>query len=550
MKRHLEALLRQALTDAVTGGELKIAALPPLVLEVPADAKFGDLATNVAMVLARQAGRPPRALAELIVRRLQDPYGWLAATEIAGPGFINFRFAPAFWQMVLRQALDAGTAYGRSTIGGGRRVHVEFVSANPTGPLHIGHGRGAVIGDVTARLLEAVGYRVEREYYLNDAGRQMDVLGRSMLARYRQVCGEDAALPEDGYPGEYLIDHARALHAQVGSTLLGLPPDEAAARCRDFAGAAILEEIRADLARFAVRFDRFVSERGLHESGALERALAAVSEDLLYEDAGALFFRTTRTGDEKDRAVRRGSGEPTYFGGDVAHYHETIARGFDEFVNVLGADHHGYVARLRAVVSAFGVSPEALRVLLVQLVNLTRGGEPVRMGKRAGQFVTLREVIDEVGTDAARFFFLLRKADSQLDFDLALAKQQSTDNPVFYVQYAHARIASVLRQASEAAVTPAPAPDLAPLGEAEVEVLRTLATFPDVIEAAAQELEPHRVVFYALELAAAFHRYYNRHRILTDDPALTQARLALVCCVRQVLRETLDLAGVAAPERM
>jgi arginyl-tRNA synthetase len=552
MKRHLEALLRQALSDAIAAEALPVSTIPPLVLEVPSDPAFGDLASNVALVLARQAGRPPRALAEAILAHLRDPEGWLASTEVAGPGFINFRFAFPFWRMVLREALAAGDTYGRSCLGEGRRVQVEFVSANPTGPLHIGHGRGAVIGDATARLLTAVGYEVEREYYVNDFGRQMDVLGRSTWIRYRQLRGEDVSLPEDAYPGEYLCDVARRLRDAEGAALDALPEAEAIARCRAFAAEVLLAEIKADLERFGIRFDRFVSERELHAAGALDEALAALPADALYYDDGALFFRTTRFGDEKDRAVIRGTGEPTYFGGDVAHYRQNLQRGFVQFVNVLGADHHGYGPRLRALIAGFGFDPQMLRLLLVQLVNLTRGGEPVRMGKRAGEFVTLREVLDEVGPDAARFFFLLRKADSQLDFDLALAKQQNTDNPVFYVQYAHARIASVFRQAEEGGI-PIPlgaAPDLAPLGEAEVEPLRLIATYPDVVEAAARELEPHRIVFYVLELAAAFHRYYNRHRILTDDRGLTQARLALVRCVQQVLRGALGLAGVAAPERM
>ena len=550
MKRHLERLLRRALDDAIAGGELRVSRLPPLTLEVPADPKFGDLATNVALVLAREAGRPPRDIAETVRRHLHDPGGWFAATEIAGPGFLNIRFAPPFWRMVLREARAAGEGYGRSAVGAGQRVQVEFVSANPTGPLHIGHGRGAVIGDVTARLLEAVGYEVEREYYVNDHGRQMGLLGESTWTRYRELCGVEASLPEDGYPGEYLRDVAGALRAEVGDGLLALPTAEAVTRCREFAGQTLLAEIRADLERFGVRFDRFVSERALHAAGSLEAALEALPKDLLYRDDGALFFRTTRFGDEKDRAVLRGSGEPTYFGGDVAHYRQSLDRGFVQLVNVLGADHHGYVARLRAVVAAFAGDPDRLRVLLVQLVNLTRGGEPVRMGKRAGEFVTLREVLDEVGPDAARFFFLLRKADSQLDFDLELAKRQTSENPVFYVQYAHARIASVLRQAAEAGLALDPDPDLEPLGEAEVEPLRVLATYPDVVLAAARELEPHRVVFHALELAGAFHRYYNRHRILTDERAITQARLALICAVQQVIRSALGLAGVTAPERM
>jgi arginyl-tRNA synthetase len=550
MKRHLERLLAQALDDAIAAGELRVRRPPALVLEVPADPKFGDLASNVALTLAREAGRPPREIAETVRRHLRDPEGWVAATEVAGPGFLNVRFAPPFWRMVLREALREGAAYGRSSLGAGERVHVEFVSANPTGPLHIGHGRGAVLGDVTARLLEAVGYAVEREYYVNDHGRQMQMLGESTWARYREASGQAAALPEEGYPGEYLIDIARALRAEVGDELLALPAAEAIARCRDYAAEKLLAEIRDDLARFGVRFDHFVSERALHAAGRLETALAALPADLLYREEGALFFRTTRFGDEKDRAVLRGSGEPTYFGGDVAHYRETLSAGFRQLVNVLGADHHGYVARLRAIVAAFGGDPARLRVLLVQLVNLTRGGEPVRMGKRTGEFVTLREVLDEVGPDAARFFFLLRKGDSQLDFDLELAKQQSTENPVFYVQYAHARIASVQNQAAEAGVAVVADPDLEPLGDAEVEPLRVLATYPDVVEAAARDLEPHRIVFYALDLAGAFHRYYNRHRILTDDRPLTQARLALIRAVQQVLRSALELAGVTAPERM
>ncbi len=550
MRRHLERLLRAALERAIRAGALAVADVPPLVLEVPSDPKFGDLASNVALMLARPAGRPPRALADAIVAHLEDPEGWLAGTEIAGPGFINFRFTPAFWQMLLRAALAAGEAYGRSTVGAGKRVHVEFVSANPTGPLHIGHGRGAVIGDVTARLLEAVGHDVVREYYVNDAGRQIDVLGRSTLVRYRQLCGQEAELPEGAYPGEYLINVARLLRDEVGDALLAAPEPEAVTRAGAFAARVLLEEIRGDLERFGVRFDHFVSERSLHDDGTFRRALAAVPPDLLYRDEGALFYRTTRFGDEKDRAVLRGTGEPTYFGSDLAHYQRTLAGGFALLVNVLGADHHGYVARLRALAAGFGFPPELVHVLLVQLVNLTRGGEPVRMGKRTGEFVTLREVLDEVGPDAARFFFLLRKPDSQLEFDLELAKRQSTDNPVFYVQYAHARIASVLRQAEESGVAVDPAPDLGPLGEGEVETLKAIGTWPDVVEAAAHDLEPHRVVFHALEVAGAFHRYYNRHRILTEDAALTQARLALVRCVQQVLRGALGLAGVAAPERM
>jgi arginyl-tRNA synthetase len=550
MKRHIEAIVREALTDAIEAGLLKVRSVPAFTLDVPSDPAFGDLACNVAMLLAREVGKPPRAIADLLIARLRDVNGWFAAVEVAGPGFINFRASPVFWRFLLGEALERGDAYGRGETGTGRRAQVEFVSANPTGPLHIGHGRGAVIGDVVARLLDAQGYTVEREYYVNDYGNQMETLARSTFARYRQLLGEDVTIPEGGYPGEYLIDVAKQVRAELGDSLASLPEDDALARCREIAGRILLDEIRRDLDRFGVRFDHFVSERALHESGALDRALGVIAPDMVYEQDGATFFRTTTAGDEKDRAIRRGSGVPTYFGGDIAHFHATLARGFDQLVNVLGADHHGYVSRLRAIVGALGGDPAMLRVLLVQLVNLTRGGEPVRMGKRAGEFVTLREVLDEVGADAARFFFLQRKADSQLDFDLELAKKQSSDNPVFYVQYAHARIASVLRQAEAAGIVSTGVPDLSLLGEAEVEALRTLVTWPDVVEMAARTLEPHRLAFYAQELASVFHRYYNQHRILTDDVALTQARLALVRCLKQVLRSALELAGVTAPERM
>jgi arginyl-tRNA synthetase len=407
-----------------------------------------------------------------------------------------------------------------------------------------------VIGDVVARLLAAAGFTVEREYYVNDFGRQMEILGRSTWVRYRQLGGEDIPLDEGAYPGDYVIDVARALAAEHAATLAALDEADAIAFCARFAERILLAGIKDDLARFGVRFDQFVSERDLHERGVLARALEVVPGHLLYQDGDALMFRTTESGDEKDRAVRRSTGVPTYFGGDIAHYHEIVARRFDQLINVLGADHHGYVTRLRAGLGALGGDPDSFRVLLVQLVNLTRGGQPVRMGKRSGEFVTLSEVLDEVGTDAARFFFLLRKADSQLEFDLELAKKQSADNPVFYVQYAYARIASVFRQAAAAGIDDAGLPDLTPIGEAELEVLRALARYPDVVETAARHLEPHRMVFYLQELAGAFHRYYNQHRILTDDAAVTAARLALARAVRLVLRSALELVGVATPERM
>jgi len=550
MKRRLESLLKGALCAAVEAGELAVDVPGRVHLEEPADPTFGDAASNIAMVLAKPARKSPRVIAEAIIRRIEDPDGWLASAAIAGPGFINLKATPAFWMAVVGDVLAQGAAYGRGTVGTGRSVLVEFVSANPTGPLHVGHGRGAVIGDVTARLLTAVGFRVVREYYVNDFGRQMDVLGRSTFARCRQLAGEAVDLPADGYPGEYLVEVAKELVADPTRAPLGKSDHEAEALCARGASAILLTDIRTVLDRFGIIFDRFVSERGLHEGGRLEMALEAIPERLLYQQDDALFFRSSDFDDEKDRAVRRSSGVPTYFGGDLAHFHQSLSEGHDRIVNVFGADHHGYVARLEAAISALGGDPSRFDVVLVQMVNLTRGGQPVRMGKRAGEFVALADVLSEVGPDAARVFFLLRRADSQLDFDLELAAQQSTENPVYYVQYAHARIASILRQAASAGVSLPETARLDAIGDAEGEVLRCLVRYPEVVESAAETLEPHRLVFFLLDLAGAFHRYYNQQRVLVDDPLVTEGRLALVVAVQTVLRNALDLVGVSAPDRM
>jgi arginyl-tRNA synthetase len=551
MKRHIDGLVRQALSDAIAAGRLRSSEAPPFVVEVPDDPKFGDLSTNVALVLARGEGRPPRAIAETIVPHLEKaaPPGWLAnAPEIAGPGFINFRLAPAFWQRMLGEALEQGEAYGRSESGAKRRVQVEFVSANPTGPLTVGHGRNAVIGDTLARLLAASGWQVEREYYFNDAGRQMMVLAQSVRARYLEALGATVAFPEDGYQGDYIRDIARELVEEHGNALADATDDGV---FREAAERAIFASIRATQERMGIVFDRYFSEGSLYRSGAIERTLAALEERSLVERReGAVWLRGDATGLEQDRVLVKSSGEPAYRLPDIAYHLDKLGRSFDAIVDVLGADHVAEHGEVTAALRALGHDVARIRAVIYQFVTLTRHGEQVKMSTRRAEYVTLDELLDEVGVDAARFFFLMRKSDSHLEFDLDLAKQQSSENPVFYVQYAHARIASVLRQAAEAGVVIEPAPDLTPLGEAEVEPLRALATWPDVVETAARDLEPHRVVFFALELAGAFHRYYNRHRILTEDVALTQARLALVRCVQQVLRGALGLAGVQAPERM
>lgn len=569
MKKQLENVLQRAIERAREGGRLKLDGVPPLSLEIPKDTRFGDVASTVALGLARVVRRPPREIAAAILEHIEDPEGFLDDVQIAGAGYLNFRFSPRFWRRCLLDTADP--AFARPAIGRGERVLVEFVSANPTGPLHVGHGRGAVLGDAVARLLEAAGFAVTREYYVNDAGRQIELLGRSVLARLREALGAPLELPEEGYPGEDLAELAAVrkhdLVAEVAREA-GLDPssvsdplrllereaERAAAACGRLAAEWLLDRIRADLEAVRVRFDSFVSERALREEGAVERVLAALDQrGLLYNKEGALWFRSTRFGDDKDRVVRRSDGELTYFACDIAYHAQKLERGFDRLVDVWGADHHGYVPRVKAAVRALGHDADRLRVLLVQIVRLTRGGQPVRMGKRSGELVTLREVVEEVGPDAARFFYLMRRGDSQLEFDLDLAKRQSAENPVFYVQYAHARICSLFRQAEAQGVS-IPEEGLACLDALEepeeMDVARQIAIFPDTVEEAVRELEPHRVLFQLIEIAASFHRFYNRHRILGVEPERTAARLYLALAVRRVLRGGLELLGVEAPETM
>lgn len=545
-------------------------SLPPLIFEVPRDPGFGDLATTVALGLARSEGRRPRDIAQAIVDHLVDPEGWIASTDIAGPGYLNFRLSPNYWQCCL---LDLERERcGIPDLGGGQRVLVEFVSANPTGPLHVGHGRGAVLGDAVSRLLSMTGFDVTREYYINDAGKQIDTLANSALVRLRQAWGDDCQLPEDGYPGQYLIDLMAArrdeLSAAVARVVGVAPPDAAAAAlvlltehaelargvCGESAAEHLLAQIVDDMRVLAVEMDRFVSERDLRARGVVESALRQLdAAGFLYEADGAQWFRSTEFGDEKDRVIRRSDGELTYFAADIGYHREKLERGYDELIDVWGADHHGYIPRVAAALRALGGEADRFRVLLVQLVRLTRGGEPVRMGKRSGEFVTLREVVDEVGRDATRFFFLMRKGDSQLEFDLDLAVRQSSENPVFYVQYAHARICSIFRQATKDGIA-VPRGEEAALARltapTETELVKALATYADVVADAAREREPHRIVFYLIDLAGAFHRFYNQERIVGADRELSGARLYLVGVAQRVLRHGLELVGVAAPEAM
>lgn len=554
MKNRLKNHIEQALRQCYAQGRLHSGEFPEIVLDVPAHAEHGDFAANLAMLLARAEKKAPRKIAEELVAALGEGDGLWRKVDIAGPGFINFFLSNRCWYGALDDITRAGADYGRCHLGAGKRVQVEFVSANPTGPLHIGHGRGAATGDAVASLLQHVGYAVDREYYINDAGNQMDTLGLSLYLRYRELLGETLDFPANCYQGEYIRDLAAEVVAKEGRRLLDLGEANAVRFFARFGGERILAGIDEDLQAFGVRFDRWYSEQSLYDRGEVARGIELVRErQLAYEQDGALWFRTTAFGDDKDRVMVRSNGATTYFASDVAYHKEKFDRGYDLVIDVWGADHHGYVPRMKAVMAGLGRDPEDLQVILVQLVNLLRGGQQVAMSTRSGEFVTLREVIDEVGRDACRFFFLMRRSDSQLDFDLELAKQQSNDNPVFYVQYAHARVCSINRAAQEQGLS------LPALGEVdfdrllleeELALAKRLAQFPETVAAAAQSFSPHRVVFYLQELAAQFHSYYNRNRVITEDPETSRARLYLANCVRIVLHNALRVLGVSAPERM
>ncbi|MFA5517353.1 MAG: arginine--tRNA ligase [Desulfuromonadales bacterium] len=550
--------LRQHLADALQAcyrtGQLHSGVCPAIVLDVPARSGHGDFATNLAMVLARDEKKPPQRIAQAIIAALGDADGLFSKVEMAGPGFINFFFSNKSWYRVLEEINRQGDAYGTGDLGAGRQVQVEFVSANPTGPLHIGHGRGAAIGDAVASVLSAAGYKVQREYYINDAGNQVVMLGRSVWLRLRELTGHAIVFPEDGYRGDYIRDIARDLLQEQGAALMGLAEDQAVPFCSDYGIKKMIANIEQDLLAFGIRFDNWYSERTLYERDMVRQELGKLqAAGLTFEQDGALWFRTTDYGDDKDRVLLRSDGSPTYFASDVAYHMEKFERGFDLVVDVWGADHHGYVPRMKAVLAGLQHSPDDLQVLLIQMVSLLRDGQPVSMGKRSGEFVTLRDVIDEVGRDACRFFFLMRRSDSQLDFDLELAKKQSNENPVFYVQYAHARICSIQRNALDAGMK---APTAAEVDldrlvlEEELALVKMLSRYPEVVEGAARFLEPHRITAYLQELAALFHSYYNRERILIEDAATSGARLFLVDNIRIVLRNALLLLGISAPEQM
>jgi arginyl-tRNA synthetase len=568
----LETALREALAYAVPDH-------PPvaLSLERPKSAAHGDFASNVALQLAKALKRNPREIAQALVRALPE-HIWLQSAEVAGAGFINFRLRPAVKQAVPAAVLQQGEAYGRAT-DSGERVQVEFVSANPTGPLHVGHGRGAAYGASLANVLDAAGHRVTREYYINDAGRQMDILALSTWIRYLEVAGEAVPFPRNAYRGDYVRAMAYAIHDAHGGRYVrpaaqlfdGVPPEEADAEAHldvliaaakqvlgpdydyfhDYALNEQLGDCRNDLQEFGVTFDVWYSERSLFDAGLVERTVGLLeSRGHVYTQDGAKWFRSTAFGDEKDRVVQRENGQYTYFASDIAYHLNKFERGFDRVIDVWGADHHGYIPRVRGALQALGQEPSRLTVALVQFAVLYRAGQKVSMSTRAGEFVTLRELREEVGNDAARFFYVLRKSDQHLDFDLDLAKSKSSENPVYYIQYAHARCCSVLERWGGNPAELVNADCAVLVDEQELGLLRELLEYPGTIESAAAELAPHLVAFYLRDLAALFHSYYNSTQILVEDAGSKAARLALVTAVRQVLRNGLRLLGVGAPDKM
>lgn len=587
MKEQLAQLVSQALDSLKSQGEITSDVSADIVIERARDKSHGDFACNIAMRLAKVAKRKPRDLAELLVEQMKTS-AVVKKIDIAGPGFINFTLAESAFQSMVQRVWEAGAEFGRSDIGAGKKIQVEFVSANPTGPLHVGHGRGAAYGAVVASLLQAVGYEVSKEYYVNDAGRQMDILATSVWLRYLEVCNEDVVFPSNGYKGEYIKDiaqeiygaHENKFHRAFADVFNDIPADEGSDggdkeahidglinKAKTLLGdenyrtvfdvglKGILSDIREDLAAFGVVFDEWFSERSLMESGAIDKAMAKLKDNnYVYEKEGALWFRSTDFGDEKDRVVIRDNGQSTYFASDIAYHLNKFERGFDQCLDVWGADHHGYVPRVKASIKAMGEDQDRLSVLLVQFAVLYRGGQKLQMSTRSGQFVTLRELREDVGNDAARFFYVMRKCEQHLDFDLDLAKSKSNENPVYYIQYAHARICSVFRELDDKSLTFEKTAGLERVdlldNAHEKALLSTMARYPAVLEAAALNYEPHQLPHYLRELANDFHTYYNAHKFIVEDKSLRNARLCLIGATRQVIKNGLSVIGVGAPEAM
>lgn len=548
-----ETLKQEIYAAAIRAGLIEPELMPAVELETPRHKEHGDFATNIAMQLAKPARKPPRQIAEAIASNLDTAKAQVSAVEVAGPGFINFRLDRSCLYPVIAEVLRAGSEYGRSEYGRGRRVNIEFVSANPTGDLHIGHARNAAVGDSLSRIMAAAGYDVHREYYINDAGNQIHNLALSLEARYLQALGQQCPLPEDGYHGSDIAAMGSKLAAEHGRAYADLPRDERLRIMRQYALEQELRKLKQDLSDFRVEFDTWFSETSLYESGKLEATLALLKDKgATYEKDGAVWFKSSAYGDDKDRVLIKQDGSCTYLMPDIAYHRDKLERGFDTLINVWGADHHGYVARLRAALAAMGYDPQQLQILIMQLVSLYQRGEKVKMSKRTGKAVTLRELIEEVGADAARYFLTMLSADSQLDFDLDLAVSRSNDNPVFYVQYAHARLCSLEEKARSAGLTASAEADFSSLTlDKELDLLKLLGEFPAVVAEAAERLAPHRVANYVFELAALLHSYYNAQRVIDpEDTEKSQARLALMKAVQITIGNALNLIGVTAPRQM
>lgn len=552
IKELLQKAIYQAAQQAIADGVFSAEELPKIILEVPPKKEFGDFATNFAMQAAKAAKTNPRVIAEAIVNRLQET--WLDKTVIAGPGFINFYLKSDWLYTMLADILAQGQQYGNGLSGAGQRVQVEFVSANPTGPLHVGHGRGAAVGSALVNLLKAAGYDVASEFYINDAGNQIDNLAASVNARYEELLGRQVEFPENGYHGQDIVQTAQGIIAQYGDKHLSLSLEERLALFKSIALQEKLLALKTDLAAFNVEFDVWFSECTLHHSNALSETCQVLQDNgFIYEKDGALWLKSTAYGDDKDRVVIRDNGIPTYLAADIAYHRNKLERGFDQLINIWGADHHGYICRVKAAIASLGYQAEQLEVLIVQMVSLYREGQLVKMSKRTGQSVTLSELIEEVGTDAARFFFMMRSLDSQLDFDLDLAKSRSNENPVYYIQYAYARIASIFRQLEEMGITYGDVDNtkLSLLtSDYEIDLIKKMGEYPEEIADAARERAPHRIARYVHDLAGLFHTFYNQCRINGVDEDLQKGRMALVKAVQTTILHALGILGISAPEKM
>jgi arginyl-tRNA synthetase len=546
----MEKALREILQDAVK--RLIETRVGPIEIEVPKDEGFGDLSTPVAMGLAKILKKAPRKIAEEIVSHI-DRGDTFDRIDIAGPGFINFTFTRSFICRELGELLTKSDTFLTENVGNGKKVQIEFVSANPTGPLHLGHGRGAAVGTALANLLQATGYRIEKEFYINDAGKQVKMLGLSVFAKYQALFGREYPFPEDGYRGYYIDDLAAEFKTAFGNRFVDTPFNEVAADFIDFSYTKMLDLIKKDLEDFGVIFDTWQSERELYAAGEVEQALDDLrTKGYIFEHDGATWFRTSDLGDDKDRVLIKKDGDYTYFTPDIAYHRKKLERRFDELIDIWGADHHGYIPRMQAAVQALGHPKESLRVVLVQIVSLLKGGQPVQMSKRAGEFITLREVMDEIGPDTTKFLFLTRRSDSHLDVDIEVAKSQSSENPVFYVQYAHARINSIFDKAAESGFDRRTVTsfDGTLFNDEEMRIVKKLLYYPMMLRGAALAREPHRITFYLQELAGLFHPYYHRHRVITEDIELTKARLALCEAIMIALKHGSKILGVSAPEKM